>query len=113
MRVGIIGSGQIAKIHGPSILKQPNTEIVGIADKDIARAKALAAELKVSEFYQDAKTMIDEQKPDIVHVLTPPQYHAQLSILAMNLGCHVLVEKPMALTLAEGSQIELDYFLPI
>jgi len=105
MKVGIIGGGQIAKVHGPSILKQPNTEIVGIADKDIARAKALATELKARQFYQDAKVMIEEQKPDIVHVLTPPQYHAQSSIMAMNQGCHVLVEKPLALTLADAEKM--------
>ncbi len=49
MKVGIIGSGQIARIHGPLILKQPDAVIVGIVDKDITRAKALATELIKSE----------------------------------------------------------------
>jgi nucleoside-diphosphate-sugar epimerase/predicted dehydrogenase len=105
MRVGIIGSGQIARIHCPLILKQPDTRIVGIADKDVARAKDLAAELKINQAYQDARVMIDEQKPDVVHVLTPPQYHAELSIVAMNQGSHVLVEKPMALTMNDAKKM--------
>ena len=105
MRVGIIGSGQIAKIHGPLILKLPNTKIVGIADKDIVRARSLATELKATQFYQDAEIMIEEQKPDIVHVLTPPQYHADLSIMAMNNGCNVLVEKPMALMMTDAEKM--------
>lgn len=105
MRICIIGSGLIANIHGPVILKQTDTRIVGIADKDVTRAKALATELKVNQVYQDAKVMIDEQKPDVVHVLTPPQYHAELSIMAMNQGCHVLVEKPMALTMADAEKM--------
>jgi predicted dehydrogenase len=46
--------------------------------------------------------MLNEQKPDVVHILTPPTTHAPLAIRAMESGCHVLVEKPMALTLEEA-----------
>ena len=105
MRVGIIGGGQIAFIHGPLILKQPGATIVGIADKDISRARALASRLNTGLAYADARAMIEEQKPEVVHVLTPPHSHAALSILAMQHGCHVLVEKPMALTVAEAQQM--------
>jgi nucleoside-diphosphate-sugar epimerase/predicted dehydrogenase len=105
MKIGIIGSGQIAQIHGPLIIKQPAAQIVGIADKDLTRARSLASKLKTVHVYQDAEMMIKEQKPDIVHVLTPPQYHASLSIMAMNHGCHVLVEKPMALNMADAEKM--------
>lgn len=102
MKVGIIGAGQIAQIHGRLILRQPDTEIVGVADYDKVRAQVLATDLGAQSYYQDAEEMIEERKPNLVHVLVPPQYHAQLSIMAMNHGCHVLVEKPMALTLANA-----------
>jgi len=105
MRVAVVGAGHIATVHGPIILKQPNTEIVGVADKDVVRAKVIAAELNGCQFYQDAKVMIEEQEPDIVHVLSPPQYHAELSIMAMNQGCHVLVEKPMALSMDDAQKM--------
>jgi len=105
MRIGIIGSGQIAKIHCPLILNQPGTRIIGIADKDLARAESLAADLGVEHYYEDALHMIEQQQPDLVHVLTPPEYHAQLSIMAMNQGCHVLVEKPMALNVHEAKEM--------
>jgi len=49
--------------------------------------------------------MINEQKPDIIHVLTPPDDHASISIMAMNQGCHVLVEKPMALTVSDAKKM--------
>jgi nucleoside-diphosphate-sugar epimerase len=102
MKVGIIGAGQIAQIHGRLILRQTDTEIVGVADYDKVRAQVLATDLGAQSYYQDAEEMIEERKPNLVHVLVPPQYHAQLSIMAMNHGCHVLVEKPMALTLADA-----------
>ena len=105
MKVGIIGSGGIARVHGPLIMKQHGTEIVGIADTDTSRARSLAAELDVDRVYSDAEVMIEEERPDLVHVLTPPQAHADLSVMAMEKGCHVLVEKPMALSLADAKRM--------
>src|SRR5262245_18724703 len=105
MKVGIIGSGQIARVHGRELLRQVDSRIVGVADRDLARARALATDLQLNVFYQDAKAMIEEQKPYVVHIATPPQTHAELSILAMNYGCHVLVEKPMALTMADAIEM--------
>jgi nucleoside-diphosphate-sugar epimerase/predicted dehydrogenase len=96
MKVALFGSGQIAWIHGRQIVKQPDVQLVGIADTDLARAGKLARALGIGSVYQDPARMLDEQHPDVVHVLTPPITHAELSLLAMNRGCHVLVEKPMA-----------------
>jgi len=105
MRVGIIGSGNIAKIECPLILRQSGSKIVGIADKNIELAKELAKEFNIDHTYQDGETMVREQKPDIVHVLVPPQYHSEISIMAMNQGCDVLVEKPMALNVADAESM--------
>jgi nucleoside-diphosphate-sugar epimerase/predicted dehydrogenase len=105
MKVGIIGGGGIAKLHGTQILNQPNAKLVGIADTDVNRAASLAAELKAEQYFTDATIMIQEQKPDIVHILVPPQYHAELGTMAMNLGCHVFVEKPMALSVPDAKRM--------
>lgn len=105
MKVGIIGAGQIARVHGPAILKQPGVQIVGIADRDLTRAKSLAHELNVGNIYQDAEHMIEEQKPNVVHILVPPQLHADVSMMAMNKGCHVLIEKPMALSVVDAQKM--------
>lgn len=96
MKVAIIGCGQIASIHGPLILNQPDAELVAVADPDLERAKALATRLNKCRSYDDAGLMIGEEQPDVVHVLVPPHDHAQMSTMAMDEGCHVLVEKPMA-----------------
>lgn len=105
MKVGIIGCGVIARSHCSGIMKQPDLQIVGIVDIDNARAVALAAELGVTGVYQDAAQMIDEQKPDAVHVLVPPQHHPEVSIMAMDKGCHVIVEKPMAVTKSDAERM--------
>jgi len=101
MRVGIIGGGGIAEVHAPLIAGHDDVEIVGVADMQIDRARALAASVGCGNSYAEAEQLVKEQKPDVVHVLVPPQYHADISIMAMDHGCHVLVEKPMATTVAE------------
>ena len=105
MKVGIIGAGQISRVHGPVILKQKDIQLVGIADRDLSRAKSLAYELQVQNVYASAEQMIDEQKPDVVHILVPPQLHAEVSIMAMNKGCHVLIEKPLALNMVDAERM--------
>jgi predicted dehydrogenase len=101
MKVAIVGGGNIAHVHAPLVLNQSDVELVAVADRNIEQANAFAEEFKIKNVYEDPKDMIDKNKPDIVHVLIPPQFHAEVSILAMELGCNVLVEKPMALTLGD------------
>ena len=84
MKIGIIGCGGIANVHGPSILKQSGAEIVGVADKDLVRAATLGRKLGVANVYGSGAEMIDAQKPDIVHVLVPPDDHASVSIMAIS-----------------------------
>ena len=98
MKVGIIGGGGIARVHGPLIQQQPDATIVGIADLNLAAAQALADELGGVATYDDPKALLENEKPDVVHVLVPPGHHAAVSSLAIANGCHVLVEKPMAET---------------
>ncbi len=105
MRVGIIGCGNIAKHHAHAILRQKNAKIVGVSDKFFSLAKKFANELHVENVYRDAKKMLEDKKPDVVHVLTAPEDHYDLSIIAMEMGSHVLVEKPMALNIDDAKKM--------
>ena len=102
MKIGIVGCGEIARAHIPFILSELRHQIVGICDADTKRADSLAQRFGISNVYQDVAKLLNEQKPDVMHVLTPPQSHAALALQAMKAGCHVLVEKPMALSLEEA-----------
>jgi predicted dehydrogenase len=102
MKVGIVGCGNIATLHVPNILRHKNIEVVSIADVHRQTAEELASQFGLKNIYSDFEAMLNEQKPDVVHILTPPATHAPLAIRAMESGCHVLVEKPMALTLEEA-----------
>lgn len=104
MRVGIVGCGEIAKAHVEG-LQRLDVELVGVCDTDEQHSARLAAEFGVRRRYRQAAELLDRQQPEVVHILTPPQTHANLAVQAMEAGCHVLVEKPMALDLREADEM--------
>jgi nucleoside-diphosphate-sugar epimerase/predicted dehydrogenase len=104
-KVAIIGAGEIAGFH-LQVLKEVNTiEVCAICDVDLSRAKALGKLYGVNNYYDSHSEMISKEKPDVIHVLTPPQFHSAISIEAMESGSHVLVEKPMALSYKDASKM--------
>jgi nucleoside-diphosphate-sugar epimerase/predicted dehydrogenase len=102
MRIAIVGCGDIARAHIPFIRKESRHHIVGLCDADLARAGAMATAFGIQNVYGDLTELLGQQRPDVVHILTPPQSHAGLAVSAMRGGCHVLVEKPMALSVEEA-----------
>lgn len=107
IRVGLIGCGRIARVHVPYIRSYKGAELVGVCDCDLGQARVLADQHGIPWpwVYGDPMVLLREQRPDVVHILTPPQTHAELAILAMEAGVHVLVEKPMAVSLEEADRM--------
>ncbi len=100
LRVGLVGAGYISEFHARAIQRLPNARIVGIADVVNSRAASLAARFNVPKVFPTMEAMINEGV-DVIHILTPPDTHAQLAIAALKNGCHVLVEKPLAINAEE------------
>jgi predicted dehydrogenase len=118
IRAAIIGSGLIAgKKHIPAFLRlRPTTELVAVCDLNLSAAKQVAARFGIPKAYGNIAEMMNTEKPDLVDICTPPQTHARLAVEAMRHGCHVLIEKPMALTVADCDQIvkaSKDYGLKV
>ena len=95
-RVGI-GAGYVSAHHIRAVKSLSSIQIAGIADLDLARAQAVAQTFDLPNAYGSVKELL-ASGVDVVHVLTPPAFHAALSIQALQAGAHVLVEKPMAET---------------
>jgi predicted dehydrogenase len=106
LKIGIVGCGQIATVHIPYIQSYPGARIVGVTDPDGRRAAQTAARYGVPAVCRTLGELVETQRPDVVHVLTPVQTHGPLAIQAMEAGCHVLVEEPMAVDLAEAEAME-------
>ncbi len=102
MKAAIVGCGDIARAHVPFILKDSHHQIIGVCDEDRAKAEALAKTAGAGKVYRTLEDLLQHLKPDVVHVLTPPQSHAALAMSALRAGCHVLVEKPMALCVEDA-----------
>ena len=107
VRAAIIGSGLIAgKKHIPAFQRlRHKTELVAICDLNLAAAKDVADRFGIPSTYSNVAEMLRSEKPDLVDICTPPQTHTRLAVEAMRHGCHVLIEKPMALTVADCDEI--------
>lgn len=101
IRVGIVGAGWVARNrHIPAYARDSRVRVLGIADHSSARAHDVATEFGIP--YHTADPVDLFPRVDVVSICTPPWTHAELTTRALQHGCHVLVEKPMALTLAEA-----------
>lgn len=107
MRAGIIGCGMIAKrLHAPDYSYAPDTTVVAYCDAIPAKAKELADKWSPrAGIYTDYKKMLKEANLDCVTITLPNYLHAPVAIDALKAGCHVLVEKPMATSAAEGQKM--------
>ncbi|MGA9995583.1 MAG: Gfo/Idh/MocA family oxidoreductase [Pyrinomonadaceae bacterium] len=107
IKAAIIGTGLIAgKKHIPAFLKHKNkVDLVALCDVNKEAAEKVASKFGIPKTYTDMAEMIEKEKPDLVDICTPPQTHVRLAVEAMRLGRNVLIEKPMALTVAECDEI--------
>lgn len=106
LKYACIGAGGIArKKHLNGYSKLSEIEIVAVCDTCRTAAEKLAADFGIPHVYTDYLEMLEKERPDIVSVCTPNATHRQITIDALNHGCHVHVEKPMALNAAEAHEI--------
>ena len=100
----VIGCGDVSAIHLESIAAIDGIDLVGLCDTDPDRLAAAAATLSVPGF-ADHRQLIDSVKPDVVHICTPHDQHAGVAIDCLERGVHVITEKPLAHTVAEGQRL--------
>ena len=109
MRIGIIGAGWIAGAHANSYKELPDAEIVGVADIIPGKAEAFCKQwgIEGAKCYLSHKEMLDDAdlKLDAVSVCTYNATHAECTIYALDKGVHVMLEKPMCVTLEEAVEI--------
>jgi predicted dehydrogenase len=95
----IIGCGRIAERHAKHMVRFGN--LVAVCDNVEAKAKALAISYNI-HYYTDISVLLSHEKTvDVVAICTPNGLHASHAIQVFRAGCHALVEKPMAITVAD------------
>ncbi|HKM42961.1 MAG TPA: Gfo/Idh/MocA family oxidoreductase [Limnochordia bacterium] len=108
LRIGIIGCGGIANgKHMPSLAKLDNVEMVAFCDIEVSRAEEAARDYGIqdSSVYHDYRDLLQKESLDLVHVCTPNNSHAEITVASLEAGLHVMCEKPMAKTAAEARKM--------
>jgi predicted dehydrogenase/nucleoside-diphosphate-sugar epimerase len=104
-RAGLVGAGYISEYHAAAIRRLRNVELVGVYDVDSPRASAMAIKNGTLSF--SSLAALRDAGADVIHVLTPPHAHAAVALEALEMGCHVLVEKPLAVEVEDCHRIRL------
>jgi predicted dehydrogenase len=107
IKVAIVGCGKIADAHAAQIRRIEGCEIVAVCDREMLMAKQLAERFSIKGRFTDLNQMIDEARPDVIHITTPAESHFDVAKMCLDKGCHVYVEKPFTLYAAQA-QILVD-----
>src|SRR3954471_13945709 len=103
MRFGVLGTGFWAgEVHATSLAGHPDAELVGVWGRDLAKAKAVGAQFDV-QGYDDLDELL--AVVDAVSISLPPAVQVPLAIRAAEAGKHLLLEKPIALTVEDADRL--------
>src|SRR5580700_1704816 len=98
LNIGIVGCGKIADGQIEEIQKINIARVVAVCDLEPILAEQLALRYSVPNWYTDFDLMLSNHPLDVIHIATPPQSHLVLALKSAEAGCHVFLEKPLALT---------------
>ncbi len=100
----VIGVGAMGRNHARVYSEMENVELVAVADTSEEAVRRVARVYHATP-YTNYRRLLEHEQPDIVSIVVPTQAHVGASLAALDAGCHVLVEKPLAPTVEEGRAI--------
>ena len=104
LRFGLIGCGRVAPRHAQFVAELPDATLVAVADVKASRAQRFSTEYG-ADAYTDYRQLLARPDIDVVNICTPSGMHPPMAIDAMQAGKHVIVEKPMALSVADAHRM--------
>jgi predicted dehydrogenase len=107
VRVGVVGGGLVASVaHLPHLAEMPGRfEIVGLAEPRMSLCNRIARRFGVEVAAASHQELLERARPDAVIVCSPNATHAEVALDALEAGAHVLIEKPLCLTLSDADRI--------
>ena len=105
LRVGIIGLGEIAQSHCSAIAELDSVEVVAVADFFEEKQRQYMDQYNIAKGYSTHTELLEDPEVDAVAITLGHQLHHRLTVDACNAGKHVLVEKPMAISLEQCDQM--------
>jgi predicted dehydrogenase len=121
-QLGLVGCGSFGTFVATAIGDVPGARLVAVADADFQLASHLADHIPGARPATDLDNLLSGHAIDVVVITTPPSTHADLAVQALDAGCHVLVEKPLAIDVdgcrrvadaarANGRVVAVDHML--
>lgn len=105
LRSAVIGAGFISQEHLKFLQTSEIVSPVGVCDLSQAAANYAAEHFNAGRAFTNYQDMLDELKPDVVHVLTPPHTHRKIGADCLQSGAHVICEKPITATIEEFHEL--------
>jgi len=100
----VIGCGDVSSVHIEAIAANPKIDLVAVCDTDPGQLAAAVAAYDVVGF-ADHRQLVEEIRPDVVHICTPHNQHVPVAVDCLEHGINVILEKPLAHTMAEGQRL--------
>ncbi|MBN1202166.1 MAG: Gfo/Idh/MocA family oxidoreductase [Anaerolineae bacterium] len=105
LRVALIGTGFGGRVQLPGFLSYAETNVVALCGRSEEKTRHIANQHGVRAVYTDFEQMLVDIKPDLMSITAPPRWHAYMAIAALQVGAHVLCEKPLAMNTAEAQEM--------
>ncbi len=105
MRIGLVGYGAWGRMHAGAIARIPELSLAAVMCGSEASARAAAADLPGVTVYRDLDALLGDRAVELVDIVAPNNLHAGMAVAALAAGKHVLLEKPMATTLADAERV--------
>ena len=106
IKVAILGAGFIAEIHYESYHRfVPNAEVIAVYTRNADKAKAFANKHHIQQWFTDIDDLINNCECDVIDICLPNFLHADATLKAASAGKHIIIEKPLAVTLEEADKM--------
>jgi predicted dehydrogenase len=106
LRIGVVGCGRVTKdLHLPALRRLPEVGVGALADVDPERLEAVATQFGIAHRHTDYRALLDDPSIEAVAVCVPAQFHTEVALAALDAGKHILVEKPLALSLEDCTRV--------
>ena len=105
IKTAILGTGFMGRVHLEGVRRVESVEAVAIAGRNLAAAKRLGAAFSIPLITTDYREVLHNPEIDAVHICTPNAVHFSMAKEALLAGKHVLCEKPLAVSVAEGKEL--------
>jgi predicted dehydrogenase len=105
IRTAIFGTGFMGRVHTEGARRLGNVEVVAVAGSSEERARAFADRNGIERATGDWRELLADESIEAVHILTPNELHFPMAKVALEAGKHVVCEKPLATSVAEGEEL--------